>query len=123
MNKTLACVVFVLMSSSVIAAAPNKKMKAKIAEIKQTVTANFKDPDSAKFRGLLVFGADPESIITACGEVNAKNSYGAYVGYKKFFTIGTDFATVENEDNAEAVLTMIERHCNGEDGKLLYRGS
>lgn len=39
------------------------------------VKGSLKDPDSAKF----------QNINGACGEVNAKNSYGAYPGFKKFY--------------------------------------
>lgn len=42
----------------------------------------LKDSDSAKFRD--VFISRYEDGVVACGEVNAKNSYGAYSGFSKF---------------------------------------
>jgi len=54
---------------------------------------DFKDPDSAKFRHLanyrsyIILNNGEQSTIgyTLCGEVNAKNSMGGYVGYRKFW--------------------------------------
>lgn len=41
---------------------------------KELVTARLKDPESAQFR----------SQTGICGEVNAKNSFGGYTGFKRF---------------------------------------
>ena len=40
---------------------------------------SFLDPSSAQWRDLYLRG------IVLCGEVNAKNAYGAYVGFRRFF--------------------------------------
>lgn len=53
-----------------------------IKAAKTEITESFKDPDSAIFRRMFL---SAKSIPTLCGEVNAKNSYGGYVGYRKFF--------------------------------------
>lgn len=50
---------------------------------KEAITKNFKDPYSAQFTDLLV--AESENGKLLCGKVNAKNSYGGYVGAKKFY--------------------------------------
>ena len=42
------------------------------------VADSLKDPDSAKFRKSF------EGDGVYCGEVNAKNSFGAYIGWKKW---------------------------------------
>src|SRR5690606_39009213 len=47
---------------------------------KAAVVAQLKDPDSVQFRDLVV-GTKSGRV---CGEFNAKNSFGAYVGYKWF---------------------------------------
>jgi hypothetical protein len=46
--------------------------------VKATVAAKMKDPDSAKFSGLKF------RLATLCGEVNSKNSFGAYAGAERF---------------------------------------
>lgn len=53
-----------------------------IADAKAAVAATLKDPDSAKFRAVV---ADVDNKLV-CGEVNGKNSYGAYAGYSAFFS-------------------------------------
>ena len=86
-----------------------------MAAVKSSVTANFKDPDSAKFRNVKVL-VDGDSR-TVCGEVNAKNSYGAYVGYTKFYATLVDFGKgtdpiviapiIDQEDSSDAL-----KQCN-----------
>lgn len=53
------------------------------AEVKAGVAAHLSDPGSATFRALSEKVAD----FSYCGEVNAKNRMGGYVGYRKFFAI------------------------------------
>jgi hypothetical protein len=42
----------------------------------------MKDPNSAEFRNWHAFQSDKGLLI--CGEVNAKNSYGGFVGFTHF---------------------------------------
>lgn len=49
---------------------------------KRAITADFSDPDSALFRDIRQSDRH-EHVI--CGEVNGKNRYGGYVGYRKFW--------------------------------------
>jgi hypothetical protein len=58
------------------------KSDAFVRDAKRAITDNFKDPDSALFRDVFLSN---KAVPTLCGEVNAKNSYGGYVGYKRFF--------------------------------------
>jgi|TARA_B110000211_G_C13875516_1_gene462738 hypothetical protein len=58
-----------------------------------SITYNLKDPDSAKFRNVI---ADEENTVF-CGEINAKNSYGAYSGYNKFYAIPQNDGSVASE--------------------------
>ena len=48
---------------------------------REPIRALMKDPDSAKFQGEFI-----SFTGWFCGEVNSKNEYGAYVGYKRFFS-------------------------------------
>ena len=81
--------IFSLLATEGVYAAPSKPSKeadaAKVQVVKMSIAKSLKDPDSAKFRGVkLKWG-------TVCGEVNAKNSYGGYAGYRRFYAIdGTD---------------------------------
>lgn len=50
---------------------------------KHVIQEMLKDPESARFRR--IYGAKGGvRKIAICGEVNAKNSYGGYTGYKPF---------------------------------------
>lgn len=55
----------------------------------ESVKKLLKDPDSAKFRNLKGL----------CGEVNSKNSFGGYTGYKRY--IGTPNLTILEGENPE----------------------
>ena len=72
-----------LVSTAVAAPVKSDKIpdKTKIALVKNFVTDSFKDPESARFRHVKVRWEN------VCGEVNGKNSYGGYVGYKRFYAI------------------------------------
>lgn len=61
--------------------------KPQEAALRKALEDNLKDADSAKFRNLR-FKRDDSGVVTACGEVNAKNSYGAYNGYEPFMAMG-----------------------------------
>lgn len=52
----------------------------KIDDLKKVISSTLKDPDSSQFRALFL----NSSKTALCGEVNAKNSYGGYVGFRPF---------------------------------------
>lgn len=55
------------------------------AEAKEKVSEDLKDPSSSQFRNLVAYD---DGLI--CGELNAKNSYGGYVGYNPFYVDGDE---------------------------------
>ena len=61
-----------------------------VREAKAIAVADLKDPDSAKFRDLFVSRSENGALVL-CGEMNAKNSFGAYVGYAPI-AVSTDEA-------------------------------
>lgn len=52
-------------------------------EAKALIADTFKDPTTVQFRNLKIT-ADGQVV---CGEVNAKNSYGGYNGFKAFYAV------------------------------------
>ena len=62
-----------------------------IASAQDAAKKTLKDPDSAKFKNIRMMDYDGGKVL--CGEINAKNSYGGYVGYKRFVA-GTSAATI-----------------------------
>lgn len=54
--------------------------------VMERVRAGLKDPYSAKFGPIKARGVGDDTItVNVCGLLNAKNSYGAYTGYKMFY--------------------------------------
>ncbi len=53
-----------------------------IAKAKHNITRDFKDPASVLWRNLFVSG---DQMPVLCGELNGKNSYGAFVGFRRFY--------------------------------------
>jgi hypothetical protein len=81
-----------LLGSQPLAAAPAKKQVANpdaaLTAQARTATANLlRDPGSAQFRNIRVI----TTILgtkKVCGEVNAKNGFGGYGGFKPFVFYG-----------------------------------
>ena len=55
-----------------------------IAEAQETIKSQLKDPYSAVFEGIYM-GKTENGAPVVCGTVNAKNSYGGYIGRKNFY--------------------------------------
>lgn len=80
---------------------------AMMSKAKAVVSHESKDPESAKFRNLGIYRSKtgkPDPYV--CGEVNDKNSYGAYVGYKRF-VVADGIADIDEGDE----LVMITALC------------
>jgi hypothetical protein len=67
--------------------APAGRKAAAIAKVKANILESLKDPDTTVFRRIT---ASPDGGMI-CGEVNAKNSMGGYIGYRKFVNIGIEW--------------------------------
>jgi hypothetical protein len=61
-----------------------------ISELRKPVLAELNDPDSAVFRREEVVGPWALSKTVLCGEVNAKNRMGGFVGYRQFSATSDD---------------------------------
>lgn len=73
-----------------------KKSDAELIELsQQSVRDALKDPSSAQFRNVTVRKSEAGRVV--CGEVNAKNSYGGYVGFRQFVA-GVAGADTESTD-------------------------
>ena len=63
----------------------DKENSLLIEKMKRYLVKDFKDPESAQFSGLvLVRSSEDPPHHVLCGKVNAKNSYGGYVGQRQF---------------------------------------
>lgn len=84
-----------------------KKAQQAMSNGKKAVLANLKDPESAKFNGLYT-----AKDAYLCGEVNARNSFGGYVGYKRFVTLGSPGLTWIDDGSAD-FLEKVAEFCHG----------
>ena len=57
--------------------------------LRSNVSAQMKDPSSTQFRNEKI----KDGMM--CGEINSKNSYGSYVGFKRFITSSPNYAYIE----------------------------
>lgn len=58
---------------------------------REFVSKNLKDPSSAEFRN--------QSRL--CGEVNAKNSFGGYTGFRRFIAANENMVVIEGDGRME----------------------
>src|ERR1700722_12677922 len=80
---------FMLIANPVLAEQLSEFLPPEIAikQARDMISAGLKDPYSVKYEGLtarVVPNARREPTQMVCGTVNAKNSYGAYVGAVHF---------------------------------------
>lgn len=81
--------------------------QSKIDVLKERVTELLKDPESAQFKSLSL---TPGGVL--CGEVNARNSFGGYVGFKKF--VATEEKTfIDGADSLEHLVYQATAEAKG----------
>lgn len=69
-----------------------------VAKAKTAISRDLKDPDAAKFRNIGIYKSTTgKGGVSVCGEINAKNSYGAYLGFRKFL-VSDDIAIIDGEE-------------------------
>jgi opacity protein-like surface antigen len=70
---------------------------SQVRSLERAVKNNLKDSSSAQFGRYITFNVenvDGTTMTGACGYVNAKNSYGGYVGMTPYIALGVDGAFV-----------------------------
>jgi hypothetical protein len=84
-----------------------KEVAKETPSTEELIKSKLTDPDSARFRN--VMAVRPKSFSSGflfCGEVNAKNQLGGYVGFQPFLAVGetayivTDGSIAENLFNS-----------------------
>lgn len=101
----LALMLPLLVAASAHRAKPHPDPSAAfIAAARAAVADGLKDPAAAQFRNLSAV-TDGAGLRKVCGEVNAKNSYGGYIGFQAFAYapgIGTVLAPEADDKSDEA---------------------
>ena len=117
MKKLLLGGLLALVAVSANAQINSIEDKKAIDTAKQIITDNLKDPNSANFRDINVYhltnkNTNETKISAVCGEVNARNSYGGYAGFKKFVAVMLgDKPQVAVEDGKPALYPMLKAFC------------
>lgn len=97
MKRALTCIailaVVATLGSAHAAGAVSDNEKL-LERARQAAAHDLKDPGSAQFRSLEISPTLPSNV---CGEINAKNSYGAYVGFQPF-----------RYDDADKTVTLLD---------------
>lgn len=77
----------------------------------QMIKKNAKDPSSVEFRGEKIVNNSDDGAV-ACAQYNAKNSFGAYVGYRSFVAVeSTQKVYYENGENPKEFAKYWNKHC------------
>lgn len=69
------------------AAADDVKLARLIMIGRRTMTSVLRDPASASYRNVRLVGMPGTSGAIFCGEVNARNGFGGYAGYRRFIVV------------------------------------
>lgn len=65
-----------------------------LAGAKKALTSRMQDPDAAQFRNLFVSDGPLHML---CGEIDARNAFGAYEGFRRFYASGDpEFHAIES---------------------------
>lgn len=77
------------------------------------IKKNAKDPDSVEFRNEQVHN-NTDSGAVACGQYNAKNSFGSYAGFKGFVAIEKDQTLyIQDGVNSKLFPEKWNKYCAG----------
>jgi hypothetical protein len=88
-SNSLMCLCLIVAFSSLLGACSGGEESRVIKEVK----AMLNDPNSAEFRNIKVFENG-----NYCGEVNAKNKMGGYVGFQAFFMVESKLEIMKGID-------------------------
>lgn len=75
------------------------------------VSQNMKDPDSVKIRNLSAGRNEKTKELLVCGEVNAKNAYGGYTGFRGFY-IRDEEVVIPGGELEELELIAVDVYCS-----------
>lgn len=58
-----------------------------ILKAQESIAAKMMDPSSVQFKDVAHYKVGEKKLDAVCGIYNAKNTYGGYVGFRKFMVI------------------------------------
>lgn len=66
------------------------------------------DPESARFRNVRISSNWTVAGSVACGEVNARNRAGGYVGYQRFVVLGSGFSLIGDDALVQKTCKLLD---------------
>ena len=91
MRKALLAAAIIAVAAPAVAATKTfvrfKLTPAQIAAVQESVRDNLKDPESARFGPMFAARPKDGGMPMVCGYVNARNSFGGYVGDQPFIGV------------------------------------
>lgn len=115
-----------LMTLMPVTAISQDRVSKFVENAKDKATRNLKDPLSAQFRDLEVrekVGNEGKKYLYLCGELNAKNQMGGYVGFKKFYSSEIDVRIIDinKDDPTFEMISLVYSFACGTDTKLIRK--
>lgn len=93
MSKSVLAILLVSASALMLTGCGKSKLVLREETLKNRVATTLNDPQSAQFRNIKL-SADEKFL---CGEINAKNQLGGYVGFRPF-AVSDDFDYIADEN-------------------------
>lgn len=93
----------------------NARYDAQIKKAKVAISKGLKDPSSAQFRNVFLSRTDEavwQKELIACGEINGKNSFGGYVGFRRFVIDESEMLQQIEEPNGSLMDHYWSKFCN-----------
>ena len=84
-----------------------------VAKAKKQAISELADPDSAKFRNLEVkeyTNKEDKRRLILCGEINAKNRFGGYAGFRPF-SADEDMSIIINDQFGHVMIEVWKIQC------------
>lgn len=116
----ICLIVFALLFLAVVGTLnPNPAMDA-ARDARDAVNRQLKDADSAEYRNIDVHKLTTGKLLV-CGEVNARNGFGAMTGYVRFVAPGGGVALIESPTGDRSMFDDLwdTWGCTGAKGELL----
>lgn len=86
-----------------------------ILELKENAANKLKDPEMAQFRKLFLSNENGQEgkVFNLCGEINGRNSYGGFVGFRRFISSGIgELVMIDDEKETSILKLMWPESCN-----------
>ena len=118
MKKTLLTIALLGAAQITFAATPSKKGDDPVAMTKWSLESSLKDPSSVQYKNVGII-TKKAGTKTVCGEYNAKNSYGGYVGFKRFLAPASNFFLLEANVDTETWIKL----CMTDENEAMFNAA